>query len=64
MASLKLKFRSSTQHGKEGTLFFVVIHRRTVRTVFTDYRISQTNGTKNRHLSGLLAQMSAGHICS
>lgn len=39
MASLKLKFRSSTQHGKEGTLFFVVIHRRTVRTVFTDYRI-------------------------
>ncbi len=39
MASIKLKFRPSATSGGEGTLYFSVIHRRKVRTVFTDCRI-------------------------
>ena len=39
MASLKLKFSPSTVEGKEGTLYFQIIHRRITRTVFTGYRI-------------------------
>lgn len=39
MASFKLKFRpSSVPHG-EGTLYFQVIHRRSIRTIHTDYHI-------------------------
>lgn len=38
MASFKLKFRPSTTN-KEGTLYFQVIHRRSTRTVYTDYHI-------------------------
>lgn len=41
MASFKLKFRPSTAKGKEGTLYFQVIHRRSTRTVYTDYHIKQ-----------------------
>lgn len=36
MASFKLKFRPSTVYGKEGTLYFQVIHRRNTRIVYTD----------------------------
>ena len=39
MASFKLKFRPSAAHDKEGTLYFQVIHRRSTRTVCTDYHI-------------------------
>ena len=39
MASFKLKFRPSTAKDKEGTLYFQVIHRRSTRTVCTDYHI-------------------------
>jgi integrase len=66
MASVKLKFRPSTVEGKEGTLFFQVIHNRVVRQCATNYRISNEewseeqstiiNGvddTRNRELSAL-----------
>lgn len=39
MASFKLKFRPSVNPGKEGTLYFQVIHRRSTRTVCTDYHV-------------------------
>ena len=39
MATFKLKFRTSTAEGKPGTLYFQVTHRRSTRTVYTDYRI-------------------------
>ena len=35
MASVKTMFRQSTVEGKEGTLYFRVIHERVARTVFT-----------------------------
>lgn len=39
MASIKLKFRPSTVPDKEGTLYFQVLHRRSVRLAYTDYHI-------------------------
>ncbi len=39
MASVKVKFRPSTVNGKEGTIYYQVIHNRVVRQIKTDYRI-------------------------
>ena len=39
MASVRIKFRSSTVEGKEGTLYFQIIHKRVARTVFTACRV-------------------------
>ncbi len=39
MASLKVKFRLSSVEGKEGTLYYQVIHDRTVRQIRTGYSI-------------------------
>lgn len=39
MATFKLKFRPSNAEGKSGTLYFQVSHRRSTRTVYTDYHI-------------------------
>lgn len=39
MATIKLKFRPSTVRGKEGTLFFQIIHLRQVRQIYTDHHL-------------------------
>ncbi len=39
MASVKVKFRPSTQKGKEGTIYYQIIHKRVIRQIRTDYRI-------------------------
>ena len=39
MASVKIMLRQSTVEGKEGTLYFRVIHERVARTVFTDCHV-------------------------
>ena len=39
MASVKLKFRPSSIDGKEGSIYYQVIHNRVVRQIRTDYRI-------------------------
>lgn len=39
MASIKVKFRPSTIDGKEGTLYYQVIHNRVVRQINTDYKL-------------------------
>ena len=39
MATFKLKFRPSIAEGKPGTMYFQVTHRRSTRTVYTDYRV-------------------------
>ena len=41
MASVRVMFRPSTVEGKEGTLYFRVIHGRVARTVFTDCHVFQ-----------------------
>lgn len=39
MASIKVKYRPSTASGKEGSIYYQVIHRRIVRQVKTDYHV-------------------------
>lgn len=39
MVSVKIKFRPSTQVGKEGTIYYQIIHKRVIRQIKTDYRI-------------------------
>ena len=39
MASIKLKFRPSTVEGKEGGLYFQIIHNRIVRQLNTEYKV-------------------------
>lgn len=39
MASIKVKFRPSTIDGKEGTLYYQVIHNRVVRQINTDCKL-------------------------
>lgn len=39
MTSIKVKFRPSTAVGKEGTIYYQVIHKRVIRQLKTDYRI-------------------------
>ncbi len=39
MASVKVKFRPSTQEGKEGTIYYQIIHKRVIRQIKTDYCI-------------------------
>lgn len=55
MASFKLKFRPSTVQDKEGALYFQVIHRRSTKTVYTDYHIKQNEWnerTSSVHVTG------------
>lgn len=42
MATIKIKFRSSTARTKEGTLFFQIIHNRITRYINTGYKIFST----------------------
>ena len=39
MASVKVKFRPSTQEGKEGTIYYQIIYKRVIRQIKTDDRI-------------------------
>ena len=39
MTSVKVKFRPSTIEGKEGSIYYQIIHNRVIRQLKTDYRI-------------------------
>lgn len=39
MASVKVKFRPSTVNGREGTLYYQIIHNRVVRQINTEYKL-------------------------
>lgn len=39
MASIKIKFRASSWQGKEGVLYYQIIHNRVVRQLKTNYRV-------------------------
>ena len=41
MATVKLKFRPSSVDGKEGSLYYQVIHNRIVRKIGTAYKLSR-----------------------
>lgn len=42
MATVKVKFRPSQWEGKEGTLYYQVIHKRVVRKIGTGYRLGRS----------------------
>lgn len=42
MASVKVKFRPSSVNGKEGSIYYQMIHNRVVRQIRTDYRIFES----------------------
>ena len=49
MASIKVKFRPSTNENKEGTLYYQIIQNRVIRQLKTDYRLFMhecVNGVK------------------
>ena len=39
MATVKVKFRASSVPGKEGTLYYHLIHQRCLRWISTDYHV-------------------------
>jgi len=47
MATIKVKFRPSIVAGKEGTLYYQVIHRRIIRQIGTDYHIRSDEWDEN-----------------
>lgn len=50
MASIKVKFRHSTVAGREGTIYYQIIHERKVRQLVTDYRISSSEWDERRSM--------------
>ncbi len=50
MASIKVKFRHSTVAGREGTIYYQVIHERKVRQLITDYHIFSTEWDERRSM--------------
>ena len=60
MASIKLKFRVSSLPGKEGTLFFQVIHERVVKQIGTPYRILESEWDEHRSAVVQLSSISPG----
>lgn len=47
MASIKVKYRPSTASGKEGSIYYQIIHGRIVRQIKTEYRLFDTEWNKN-----------------
>lgn len=48
MASVKVKFRASTVEGRDGRIFYQVIHERCTRHLQTDYRLSASEWDEQR----------------
>ena len=49
MATVKVKFRPSVQEGKEGTIYYQIIHKRVVRQIKTVYHIFKEEWDCNKH---------------
>ncbi|WP_346713534.1 site-specific integrase [Mediterranea massiliensis] len=49
MTSVKLKFRVSSVPNKEGTLYFQIIHNRTVKQIKTSYHIAKSEWNEKRN---------------
>lgn len=64
MASVKVKFRSSTVTDKEGTIYYQVIHNRVIRQIKTDYRIFGEEWNEKSGVVILSANGRTDIICS
>lgn len=49
MATVKVKFRPSSVGGKEGNIYYQIIHNRTVRQVTTAYKVRVAEWDEKRH---------------
>jgi len=63
MATIKVKFRASSVPGKEGTLYYHLIHQRNLRWISTDYHV-RTSGTTRSRLSLFLTATTDRRIYS
>lgn len=50
MASIKVKFRSSTVADHEGTIYYQIIHERKVRQLLSDYKVFPTEWDESRSM--------------
>lgn len=50
MASIKVKFRSSTVADSDGTIYYQIIHGRKVRQLLTDYKVFPTEWDRTRSI--------------
>lgn len=46
MATVKVKYRASVKEGKDGKIYFQIIHNRVIRQLNTEYRISKEDWEK------------------
>ena len=46
MATVKIKFRSSSVDGREGTVYYQVIHKRVARQINTPYKLFPAEWSK------------------
>ncbi len=49
MASVKLKFRPSSRHDREGTIYYQIIHERSPRQLLTDYHVYPSEWDGKHH---------------
>lgn len=49
MTTVKVKCRPSVQEGKEGTIYYQIIHNRVIRQLKTDYRIFKEEWDSGKH---------------
>ena len=63
MASIKVKFRPSTQVGKKGTIYYQIIKNRTVRQINTNYRISPERWNRKATTENQLTTNHAINAC-
>lgn len=50
MATIKVKFRSSTVADREGTIYYQIIHERKVRQLLSDYKVFATEWDEKRSM--------------
>ena len=50
MATIKVKFRPSTITGREGTIYYQIIHERKVRQFLSDYHVYSSEWDENRSM--------------
>lgn len=64
MVSIKVKFRPSSTIGKEGTIYYQIIHKRVIRQLKTDYRIYADEWDEGRATLILANNGRNGHLQS
>ena len=64
MVSIKVKFRPSATIGKEGTIYYQIIHKRVIRQLKTDYRIYADEWDETNDTVVIAAESRSGIVLS